>query len=303
MPHATAIINGNVGALKDPDSRKRLLDILESAFPDLVVRFGDDGSHLDRLTREAMAAGSKLVVAGGGDGTINAVASHLVHTDVVLGVLPLGTLNHFARDLGVPQELEAAVALLGSGRILEVDVGTVNRRVFLNNAGLGLYPAVVQQREAQQHQGLSKWPAAIWATVKALARYRQLHILVSAGNREIARRTPIVFVGNNEYELDGIRVPSRSSLTDGKLCLYIPHPTGRIKLLWFSLRALFGRPRTGDDFDAMLVERCRINSRHRLLRLTIDGELVHLPPPLDFAINPGVLRVMVPIPEPPKEAA
>jgi diacylglycerol kinase family enzyme len=298
MSPITAIINGNAGALNGPDSRSRLTGLLQDAFPGIRLEFCEQGSDIDRLAREALSSGSDMVIAGGGDGTINAVASHLVHSGRTLGVLPLGTLNHFARDLGIPLELEPALAVIASGRVLEVDVGTVNRHVFLNTSGLGLYPAIVQQREAQQNHGWSKWPAAIWATIKALARYRRLHILVSTGEKHIARKTPIVFVGNNEYELDGIRVPSRSSLTGGRLCVYIPHPTGRVKLLWFSLRALVGRPRTGEDFDAMLVRECRITSRHHLLRISIDGEVVRLAPPLDFEIQPGALRVMTPHPEP-----
>lgn len=303
MPRITAIINGNAGALNGPDSRSRLTGLLQDTLPGTRVEFCEQGNDIDQLARNAVDSGSEMVIAGGGDGTVSAVASHLVHTGCILGVLPLGTLNHFARDLTIPVELDAAVSVLTAGRVLEVDVGEVNHHVFLNNSGLGLYPAIVQQREDQQNHGWSKWPAAIWATIKALARYQRLHILVSADGKQIARKTPIVFVGNNEYELDGIRVPSRSRLTDGVLCVYIPHPTGRLKLLGFSLRTLFGRPRTGEDFDAMLVPECRITSRHRALRISLDGEVLRLPPPLHFKVQPRALRVMVPQAEPAAEPA
>src|SRR4051794_37510526 len=123
------------------------------------------GADLTALARQAVADGAALVVAGGGDGTINAVASALVGTEARLGVLPLGTLNHFAKDLGIPLALEEAVRTVFTGRPQAVDVGEVNGRLFLNNSSLGIYPRIVRLREAHRRQGVRKWIAF----VKALA--------------------------------------------------------------------------------------------------------------------------------------
>jgi len=294
MTRYSAIINGNAGGMTSPEARETLTALLAAALPGSSLVFTAEGDDPAALAKAAMENGAVMVVAGGGDGTINAVASALLHTRCVLGVLPLGTFNHFARDLKIPLELESAVATLTGGVAVSVDVGLVNDQMFLNNAGLGLYPIVVQLREAQQERGWSRWPAAAWATLKALARYPKLTIKVSVAGKQIVRTTPIVFVGNNEYVLDGVQIPARERLTAAVLCLYIPHPTDRLKLLWFSVRALFGRPRTGDDFDALLVTECRIESRHRHLRTSIDGEVTHLPTPLHFKVQPGALQVMVP---------
>lgn len=294
MARYIAVINGNAGGMKSPEARETLTALVAAALPGGSLVFMAEGDDATALAKEAVGNGAEMVIAGGGDGTINAVAAALVHTECVLGVLPLGTLNHFAKDLKIPLELEAAVEILSTGIATNVDVGSVNDQVFLNNSGLGLYPAIVQLRESRQEQGWSKWPAAAWATLKALAHYRRLTIKVSVEGRQILRTTPIVFVGNNEYVLDGVQIPSRERLTAAVLCLYIPHPTGPLKLLWFSVRALFGRPRTGDDFDAMMVTECLIESRHRHLRISIDGEVTRLPTPLHFKVQPGALRVMVP---------
>jgi len=294
MTRYCAIINGNAGGMASPEARETLTALLAAALPGSSLAFTAEGDDPTALAKAAVGNGAVMVVAGGGDGTINAVASALLNTQCVLGILPLGTLNHFARDLKIPLELESAIATLTAGVVVSVDVGLVNDQMFLNNSGLGLYPIVVQLRESQQERGWSKWPAAAWATLKALTRYPRLNIKVIVEGKQIVRTTPIVFIGNNEYVLDGVQVPSRASLTDGVLCLYIPHPTGRIKLLWFSVRALFGRARTGDDFDAMLVTECAIESRHRQITISIDGEVARLATPLHFRVQPGGLRVMAP---------
>ena len=294
MTRYSAIINGNARGMASREAREKLTTLLTATLPGCELVFTKAGDDIPTLAKEAVHQGATLVVAGGGDGTVNAVASALVRTESVLGVLPLGTLNHFAKDLKIPLELELAVETLSSGAVLPVDVGIVNGRMFLNNSGLGLYPAIVALRSRQQERGWSKWPAAAWATLKALARYRQLTITVIVEGKQIVRITSIVFVGNNEYILDKGWVHSRASLTGGVLCLYIPRATGLRRLLWFSVLALIGRARKGDDLDAMLLAECTIESRHSQLRSSIDGEVAHLRPPLHYQVEAGALRVMGP---------
>jgi YegS/Rv2252/BmrU family lipid kinase len=297
-PKVLFLINGNAGAMADDSSRQSLTRAIAAAFAGAEVVFTDEGSKVTEMAREAVERGSTMVVAGGGDGTINAVASALVGTETTLGVLPLGTLNHFAKDLGIPLEIEPALQALSAGHRISVDVGQINDRIFLNNSGLGLYPDTVRLREAKQRSGVGKWPAALWAALRALSRYRRLTLRVTVDGKQLLRTTPIVFVGNNEYELAGIRVPSRSQLNDGRLCLYIPHPEGRLQLLWFSVRALLGEPQQGADFDALLTEDFTISSRHRHLRISIDGEVCDMATPLHYRIRPRSLRVMAPEPTP-----
>jgi YegS/Rv2252/BmrU family lipid kinase len=289
------IINDGAGGITGDQAREEMTRLIEEAFPGSSITFAEPGSDVAQLAREMISEGATMILAGGGDGTINGVASALVDTNTVLGVLPLGTLNHFAKDLDIPDDLEAAVRALSAGSVKTVDVGQVNNHVFLNNSGVGLYPAIVHQREVRQKEGASKWPAAIGATLRALARYRLLTIrIVTAEGQRWIRRTPIVFVGNNEYKLEGVGIPTRSRLDGGKLCLYIPHPEKRLKLLWFSFRALFGRPRASDEFDMALTPELRIDSHHRRLRISIDGEVTQLTTPLHYRVRPASLKVMAP---------
>src|SRR5689334_21433030 len=165
------------------------------AEPRLLVA---NGSGLAELARKAMLEEPRRIVAAGGDGTVSAVASALAGSGVPLAVLPLGTLNHFARDLGIPAELDAALRVAVDGRVREVDVGEVNGRVFVNNSSIGLYAAMVHRRERQQRRfGRGKWHAMLWAAFNALRVHPFLHLTVEVGGVEHRRRTPFLFVGNN----------------------------------------------------------------------------------------------------------
>src|SRR5512141_2991339 len=159
-PHfasATCILNSAAGGTRQ--DRHKLADLFAQVPAEVHIMEADDSSDVSTLVRKAVAENSKLVLAAGGDGTINAVATALIGTDAVLGVLPLGTFNHFAKDLNIPLVLEAAVANIFHGEVASVDVGEVNGRIFLNNSSLGIYPGVVQEREAHQRKGHSKWVA------------------------------------------------------------------------------------------------------------------------------------------------
>lgn len=290
------LINGSAGRVADNASRQKLTGMTAQAFAEAEVIVTDGGGELARLAQRAIDRGSTMVVAGGGDGTINAVASAVAGTTTVLGVLPLGTLNHFAKDAGIPLNIESALQTLRAGHVALVDVGQVNERIFLNNSGLGLYPDIVFLREAEQKRGIAKWPAALWAALVELSPYRLLVVRVRVDGRELLLKAPIVFVGNNEYEFAGVGLPTRTRLDAGRLCLYIPPAEGELRLLWFAVRAWLGTLRLGNDFDGLLTEAFSIHSRQRLLRISIDGEVDQMATPLNFRIRPRALRVAVPTP-------
>lgn len=288
------IINCNARMVREAPTRESLVARITSALPGAVVSLSDETTSLTDLLEKALADNPTLLVACGGDGTINAVASRIVNSSIVLGVLPLGTLNHFSKDLGIPTDLDEAIALLSEAPTCLVDVGKVNERIFLNNAGLGLYPQIVHQRESQQRRGASKWPAAIAATIRSLIRYRRLAVRIVADNESVVRRTPAIMIGNNEYSTDNSLEPTRTSLSQGVLSLYLPRSSGRFKLLWFSLRALLVGVRKAGGFEVMLTKNITIESRRRHLRVSLDGEVTHLDTPLHFESSPKALRVIAP---------
>jgi diacylglycerol kinase family enzyme len=210
-------------------------------------------------------------------------------------VLPVGTLNHFAKDLGVPLDLETAVRTIKDGEIAAVDVGEVNGRIFINNSSLGIYPQIVSRREAQQQRlARGKWPAFFWATIQALRRFPFLDLRITFEGQQIFRRTAFLFVGNNEYEIAGFNLGSRTCVNAGKLGLYLSHRTGRFGLFRLAFHALFGRVDQEKDFDAFCVTEARIETRKSRLLVALDGEVERMETPLQYRIRPAVLHVLVP---------
>jgi diacylglycerol kinase family enzyme len=275
------------------------IDAMEQKFRDrgvpAQVTRADSGERIVAEAASAVRAGVSAVVAGGGDGTVSAVASQLAGTAVPLGVLPLGTLNHFAKDLGIPLGIDDAIGVIAQGRIEPVDVGEVNGRVFINNSSLGLYPDIVLDREQQRRRlGRGKWTALVSACVHALQRYPVLSLHIDADGEGLVRRSAFAFVGNNEYTMDGFDIGERTSLRAGRLCLYVTQRTGRFGLIRLALRALAGRLRQARDFDALTVSRLRVDTARRRLRVATDGEVSVMQAPLEYRIRPGALRVLVP---------
>lgn len=261
------------------------------------IRHPDEGRDLSALANEAASAQDEVIVAGGGDGTISAVAGVLAGTGKTLGVLPLGTLNHFAKDLAIPLTLPDAVKAIAGGHAIKVDVAEVNGRVFINNSSLGLYPQIVAKREEQQERlARSKWAAFFWATLHAVRRFPFLRLQITLEDRQLVRQTGFLFVGNNEYEIAGFNLGARSCIDRGNLGLYLTHRTGRLGLLRLGVRALLGRVEQAEDFDAFCVNEATIEVRKRRLLVATDGEVNWMETPLHYRARPGALRVIVPQP-------
>ena len=218
----------------------------------------------------------------------------MIDSDKILGVLPLGTLNHFARDLGISSDIETAVQTIVAGHTTEIDVAEVNNRIFLNNSSLGLYPTIVRERVKHQRLGFRKWPAFVWATIQALRRYPFLDVRLRVNGQLLDRTTPFVFVGNNEYAMESFNIGLRERIDRGVLSIYITHRTSRLKLLGLALRALFGRVRDDKDFLALSSNEVKIETRHKRLRVAFDGEIELMETPLQYRIRTRALRVIVP---------
>src|SRR5438270_3102807 len=293
------IINASSGTNDKQEARESLSDFFASAGVEARISLVESGAEVVALAQRAVKENCQPIIAGGGDGTINAVASILLDTDRTLGILPLGTLNHFANDLHIPLDIEDAARVCLDGRASKVDVGEVNGRVFLNNSSLGLYPSIVRQREKQQEQlGRGKWPAFVWATLTILKRYPFLNVRLSTDDQRLIRRTPFVFIGNNEYQMESLRIGARSRINEGELSLYVAHHTGRMGLLRLAFRALFGGLRDEKDFDAVCTKEVWVEThRPKRLRVATDGEVTIMTTPLHYRTRPGALRVLVPVPE------
>lgn len=251
------------------------------------------GADLGSLANQARAFGG-LVVGGGGDGTIAAVAAALVGTDTPLGVLPMGTLNHFAKDLGIPLELEKAVQTLFTGKVAQVDVGEVNGHIFLNNSSLGFYPRIVQERERGQRQGHSKWVAFARAAALMLQRSRTLHVELTGNcSGRQSYDTPFVFLGNNRYAVSGLEIGTRAILDGGKLWVCVAPYAGRYTLMALALKALLGFV-SDVDLAAFETDQTEVRMYRDQVHVATDGEVTVMRSPLHYRSLPGALRVVVP---------
>jgi diacylglycerol kinase family enzyme len=240
-------------------------------------------------------SGAACVVAAGGDGTVSAVASQLAGTSAALGVLPMGTLNHFAKDTGIPLDIDEAIAAIARGHDVRVDVGEVNGRLFINNSSLGLYPDIVLDREHQRRRlGRGKWMALLAASLHAARRYPVLTLAMDVDGQPLLRRSSFVFVGNNAYKMAGFEIGERERLDEGLLSLYVTQRTGRFGLLRLAARALFGRIEQARDFDVFTAARVEIATRKRSVRVAVDGEVLRMRTPIEYRIRPRALRVIVP---------
>jgi diacylglycerol kinase family enzyme len=287
------IMNRGAGGTDDPEAR--ILELFAQHGEEPRIVHPDATHDICAVAGEAARSSDQVVVGAGGDGTISTVAAALVGTDKVLGVLPVGTLNHFAKDLNVPLDLEAAVRTITQGDVAAVDVGEVNGRIFINNSSLGIYPQIVARREAQQQRlARGKWLAFLAATIQAMRRFPFLDLRIAFEGRQISQRTAFLFVGNNEYKIAGFELGSRACVNGGKLGLYFTRGTGRFGLFRLAFHALFGRVDQAKDFDVYCVAEARIETRKRRLLVALDGEIQRMETPLNYRIRSSALRVLVP---------
>jgi diacylglycerol kinase family enzyme len=274
---------------------------------------------IEPAVRAALASRPDAVVIGGGDGTVRTAAAILAGSGVPLGVLPLGTFNHFAKDLKLPTDVKEAVAVLVAGASRDIDVGEVNGRVFINNCSLGAYAEAVRRRDAlRARRGLGKWWAMCRASYEEFRRLRRLRLRIStepgagskeseAGNRTknpkpgtgnpaASRpvRTPVVVVGNNRYSGHLFNQSLRPRLDEGRLWLYTVRARRHLEVLRMMFQSLFGQLDETDALDAEAATEIVIESDCGPVPIAADGEVLDLKAPFRFRTRPGALRVIAP---------
>lgn len=301
-PRRLAVLLNPAAGSADGSDGDALRDALDSAFRARAVAAGIEflgGSDLRAGAERALGRvrGGELdaIVVGGGDGTISTVAGVLAGSGAPLGILPLGTLNHFARDLGIPAGIEDAIDIITAGEVREVDVGELNGRVFINNSSIGIYPYLVLDRERRTTpQGLPKPLATVLSALRALRHFPVRRVVIRLEGRVEEHRSVSVFVGNNRYGLSGASLGRRERLDEGVLGVHVARQKGKLALLWLAARALAGgldEPRDLGSFEVTGVE---IASGKGKVLVALDGEVDLLDAPLRYRIRPGALRVFAP---------
>ncbi len=251
------------------------------------------GLDLHAEIRGRIDRGQRLFVAAGGDGTVHSVTQALVGTDGELAVLPVGTWNHFARDIGMPLEWRAALKALLSGEIVQIDVGRVNDRFFVNNLSLGFYPELVLHRERYRHHG--KWRAYLHALSAAMKNFPRVALAVEAPNMFEAIRTHLFMVSVNAYDLDrpGFIAP-RQTLDGGFLSVYWMPELPKHRFVVTVGRYLRGKVTADGAVRSVRTTRLRVQSARPSMRVGLDGELHELTTPIVISIVRRGLNVRVP---------
>ncbi len=252
------------------------------------------GLDVSAAIRERMHAGTRLFIAAGGDGTIHHVMQPLVRTDASLAILPIGTYNHFARDLGIPIDWREALAVAIDGTSREVDVARINDRYFVNNVSMGLYPDLVAKRE-ERGRDYPRWKARLYAAYVTLRRYHHVNLLIESEHHQEAIRTHVFMVSNNSYDLSTIGIESpRPLLTEGRITVYwLPH-LPRLALMRFAAHYLAGRVTTAAGFRHFRTAAMKVHTPRLVLRAGVDGEVFTFTPPLVITTVPQSLLVRVP---------
>jgi len=297
------VLNAGSGHAETELRCSTIRDVLEGAGRVCELEVVHDGGRLE-ASAEQMAVRAKegggILVAAGGDGTLNTVAQAAVRHGCVFGVLPQGTFNYFGRTHGIPEDLGEAVQALLHARVRPVQIGMVNERLFLVNASVGLYPRMLEEREHDKRQyGRSRVVAILSALKTALRGHRSLRITLELDGRVRRLRTPTLFVGNNRLQMEQIGMgPLEDALDGGQLAAIALRPVGKLRMLGLLLRGALGRLGEDDDVDAFafrsMTVRAPLLSGRRRMKVATDGEVDRLALPLRFQVIDDRLALLVP---------
>ncbi|MBQ5941299.1 diacylglycerol kinase family protein [Massilia sp. AB1] len=296
------VLNAGSGHSETELRRSTIEDVIGGAGRVCHLEVVDEPERLHDIARamaaRAQAAGG-ILVAAGGDGTINTVAHEAVLAGCPFGVLPQGTFNYFGRTHGIPEDLAEAVYALLRASVESVQIGVVNNKIFLVNASVGLYPRLLEEREHDKRQfGRSRVVAFFSAIKTALRPYRHLRIELELEGQVKRLRTTTLFVGNNRLQLEQVGMEGLTeAVEEGQLVALAPKPMGKLGLLALLVRGLFGKLGSGDvvafAFKRMSVRTPRLYGRKRM-KVATDGEVTKMPMPLEFRAVEGKLALLVP---------
>jgi diacylglycerol kinase family enzyme len=294
------VINAGSGKHEDADARTVIETTLTHAGRPYFVHEVKDPAALADVAREAVLRARNqhgVVVAAGGDGTINTVAEATLGSGCPFGVIPLGTFNYFSRAHGIPSDVRAACQMLLGGSAFEVQVGLVNDKVFLVNGSIGLYPELLEEREqAKRELGRSRWVAFGAALGTLLRPHRSLHIEVETKQHREVVVTPVLFVGNNRLQLERVGIPQSDRVERHRLVAVVLRPVGVLGMLALLVRALLGRLGEEQRVRSFAFERMTVRARFgkRQFKVATDGEVDFVASPLTFRIAPHPLLLLRP---------
>lgn len=299
--HMALVANAKAGALlAEPGGATSLQSLLQDAAGKLDIIPEDAGTLPERIAL-AQATGAELVVIAGGDGSVACAAGHLAGTQAALGLIPCGTMNLLARDLGLdPADRSAAIHALANGPIISIDAGTVSggaeEHLFLCASMLGTPARLSRHREAgrQRGNGLLAWAGLARAAAIALVRNRSLRFTLRIDGQTRQCRTPSLTIVVNALDDRSGRMFGRTRLDGGRLVLYLVHRASVARQIWLMLRAAITGSLRAPEIEVIEAQSVEVDVADAALHVLVDGEMRLLAPPLRYSIRPGLLRVAAP---------
>jgi diacylglycerol kinase family enzyme len=290
--------SGSAGARERREGIETVLREVGQRYEILATESPDQIEAVAKKAAEQAQKQSGAIIVAGGDGTINTVAQVALPTGCLFGILPQGTFNYSGRAHGIPLETEAATRALTDARVKRVQVGLLNDRVFLVNASVGLYPQLLQDREAYKQQYGRNRAVAMWAGLRTLMReHRQLTLEIEHDDRVELVRTPTLFVGNNPLQLEQIGLPEADAVERRRLAAIVVKPIRSSALIWLAVRGALGH--LGEaanvrDFDFKTMTVCPLIRNRKTIQVATDGEIWQARVPLKFTVAPQSLNLLVP---------
>lgn len=296
------VLNGGSGRLETQDRLDTIREVFTAAGRRFELMHVTDPRRLTKAGEQAVAWAREhggAVVAAGGDGTINAMAQQVLPTGLPFGVLPQGTFNYFGRAHGIPTDTRQAAEALLTARVHPVQVGQVNDKLFLVNGSMGLYPQILDDREAFKKRFGRSRPVAVLAALSTLfGSHRNWVIKLEADGETKTVVTPTLFVGNNVLQLHQIGIEEAPALREGQLVAIMVKPLSRWAMLMLMLKGARGELGAADQVTSLAFTRLTVEPRlprkPRRLKVATDGEIVWLQTPLRFEPAPQALRLLVP---------
>jgi diacylglycerol kinase family enzyme len=290
------ILNDSSGLESDKADILKLLELPENSIF-TVVRF--DSKNIRSSVSKLASEGYTSIVAVGGDGTVSAVAGTIIELGlqkrgIKLGVLPTGTFNHFAKDLGIPSSIAETLNIIRKEKSVLIDVGKVNDMYFVNNSSLGIYPKIVKIRDRMKKNGYGKTIALVAASISALRTDNSLSIEFESENNKVRKITPFVFIGNNKYEISGFNIGERKRLDEGSLTICITKQVSKFRLIVLACKAIIGTLIESTDFNVIGLKEFTIYSKASLIDVSHDGEVSKINTPLHYQILPKIISVIIP---------
>lgn len=289
------ILNAAAGSQRADEMSLILERILQGSGQSFHIAVAK-GDEIHRIAQEKAASDCQMVVAGGGDGTVCRIAQLVLPTGKLLGVLPLGTFNYFARNLGIPLDLEEAARVLLDGTPTRAPVLDLNGRLVLNNASIGIHPEVLlRRRKLYERWGRSRLNAYLSVLLTAFQRAPRLRVRLATDGGEVVRETPLVMACSNAYQMETFALAGLECLPTKKFALYVARMAGRATIFRLGLRVIVRQLRVGIDYEAICVSDVTIDAlQRRRLRAALDGELERLESPMRIRVAPQELLVMSP---------